>query len=474
MVHWPPLFPITLSVFSSFTGSTLGASKLVNALLFGATVLLVGLMIYESTGRSPYAAVTGSLLAFFAVPMIWLHSIVMSDPLFLFLAMLSVLLLAYYLERKSTWLLVGSALAAGLAFLTRYVGFASVVVGVVGIALWGRRDLRGKLRDAVVFAAVGVVPIAFWVIRNRPYGVTLSDRKMAWHPVNRGHVKMGLQAVLGWVYPLKQVGSGTFVLLWASILLLVAVFLRRRKAGGGTGAGHGVFLVRLLAVFAVVYTLSVIVSISLFDKWTPLDSRLLLPTFISVLVVAAYVLHGLYRASGGSAGGLLFRVSVVIVVAAILAVSMVAGVQKLGDIYAEGDGYTGREWRASETLAFARGLANSVPVYSNGGDVIYVLTGREVMGIPTKTYYPDQPALLRADRIAMVESMKGDGGVIVFFDKLERKRPPPKAEVVAKYPVRPLKTFSDGTVFVYSRKIDNARKRRAKKASQPSPGGGGR
>jgi hypothetical protein len=90
----------------------------------------------------------------------------------------------------------------------------------------------------------------------------------------------------------------------------------------------------------------------------------------------------------------------------------------------ENKGYASEYWTQSRLIQQIRGLPEGIPIYSNGQDVIYLLTDRPARGIP-KMYSPNT---VRAnDRFDeeiqdMQDVLKEKNGVLVIFFELQEQR----------------------------------------------------
>jgi len=115
----------------------------------------------------------------------------------------------------------------------------------------------------------------------------------------------------------------------------------------------------------------------------------------------------------------------------------------------DGQGYASSNWRNSETIAAVKSTTPSVPIYSNGYDAIYYLTGRRALLIPEKIVHGT--GRTNTNYSIEVEQMKNDmsrhNGVLVYFNTLpERSYLPSEDELRRQLPVD-IHKLSDGSVF---------------------------
>jgi 4-amino-4-deoxy-L-arabinose transferase-like glycosyltransferase len=158
--HWPPGYPVLLAgvyrVFGADTQNALDA----NAVLGALTVPLVYLIALRTFGR-PAAVAAAAVLA--VLPgQILIGDVALAETLYVF-ELVAFVALAIVLGRRRRSLVV-LGVVAGLAALTRGEGllFPLIVLGM----WWVGRGRRAALRDTAAVAAVMVLTIAPWTIRN--------------------------------------------------------------------------------------------------------------------------------------------------------------------------------------------------------------------------------------------------------------------------------------------------------------------
>jgi len=147
MTHFPPLFPALLSLFSFFGASFFSVARWLNILLFGANIWLITLIVNKYT-RSVHVSFFASFLMLTSVGMLSIHSMALTEPLFIFLTISGLYLLASYFENQRLLLFIASSGLTALAFLTRYIGAATVVAGVVGIVYLSKKRMPRRVVDA--------------------------------------------------------------------------------------------------------------------------------------------------------------------------------------------------------------------------------------------------------------------------------------------------------------------------------------
>ncbi|MDQ3808895.1 MAG: hypothetical protein M3336_01250, partial [Chloroflexota bacterium] len=151
ITQYQPLYPAVLVLVGRLGLDVLVAARWLGAGLLLLNVLLIGVFIYRYSDRSRFAAWLGASLFLTSVPVLRMHSFALSEPLFLLLTTASLLLLCGYLDVGRPAWLAGSALTAGLALLTRYLGLPLIATSLLALALL---DARRSLPRVLFFAAV--------------------------------------------------------------------------------------------------------------------------------------------------------------------------------------------------------------------------------------------------------------------------------------------------------------------------------
>ena len=86
MTHYPPLYSSLLALIGLGHVSIAGAARWLQAILFGANVLLVGLVIARSARNSFWLPMVGALLMLTAPDVVAIHTLALTEPLFILLA----------------------------------------------------------------------------------------------------------------------------------------------------------------------------------------------------------------------------------------------------------------------------------------------------------------------------------------------------------------------------------------------------
>ena len=385
LTHFPPLFPILLGAVRAAGADILPAMRLLHAVLFGATILLVGVMTRRLTG-SPLFSCLAAGTALGSRVLIEQYAWAHSEPTYLFLSLLALFALASFLDRRDDErLLLGSAALQSLATLARYAGAALSAASLPAILL--RREVRCGRRAAstLSFIAIALGPsLALFGYNRLAYG-TLADRPaLSWHPPDGSAWVGAARTIGGWLLPFQLIDrlSPAQVVLAAGLILIglagaTVYFLRGNVADQGHFSPRAIGLGKALAGWVLAYAALLMATVFLFDRLTPLNDRILAPIYLAgLLLFAALASFAWSRAR--------WRARTLLAFLALVAggVHAYRGYQEFSTLHAEGLGLASRTWSLSPTIQLVRGLP-PVPIYTNDLPALYFLAGRNASYIPS-------------------------------------------------------------------------------------------
>jgi hypothetical protein len=348
--------------------------------------------------------------------MIKVGSWAMSEPLYLALGLAGFLLLVAYFERVRWRWLVASAVAFGLAYLTRYVGLSLVAAGLVAVLVRYKVPWPRRLKETAIYLLFSLVPMLVFMARNYALTGYTTNRQITWHPAPFGQIRNGLELILGWFIPpdwLARLGIKPFV---AGLILMILVILwleRRRFPDIRVNLGTRPGLEALALVYLVLYLGQVLISLFLLDHSTPLDNRILSPVLLCVLVLLIPVL-----ARSWQSGSLLGRGLIAAVCVAFLAYFIPGAINQVQQLQQDGQGFSSDKWKHSELIQVVGALPPDVVVFSNISSPLWLWTGKTSYTLPS--FYDPVTSQIRSsypsDLEKMRQAIQQGNGVLAIFE----------------------------------------------------------
>ena len=359
LAHFPPGFSLVLAVPVKLGADPVGAARVVQALAAAATA---GLAVWLACGAAGLLGGALAGLILFATPGLVLdHYRVLSEPLFLALTVLTLLLLVRVPDRP-----LAHGAAAALASLVRYAG---VALGGAA-ALWALAR-PGPARRRLAGAVVALLPTALlqgaWTLRS--HAESASVRSFGLKSGVGPTLAEGWGTLTAWLAPgvASPVAGGivTLVIVAVAAVVIARAAPRARTALAATGLA------------AVCYAGVVLFSRLFADAEIPLDDRLLSPLFL-------FGALGVAVASGTLPGTV--RVASRLAAAAVLVLWLAASGWQTGVQVAQardgGWGYASVDWRESDLVRWLRTEARSHAIFSNNPADVWFATGRESWNLP--------------------------------------------------------------------------------------------
>ena len=427
MTQFPPLYPATLAALHEVTGlGLLGSAVLLGAACFFFSVVLACRFVWENARDLKLVVLVGALML--SSQLVVLHSMVWSEG-----PMILGLVGALYLSQRvvrtgSGRAVIGAVLFAVVASLARYVGIS--VALAIAIALVGLR-LR-----AALLAIASLLPIAAWFVRNAIVSGAASEKTLVWHPPSGKSLVQGAQAIGSWVVP----GGIPAGIAGAVAIFTLLVWGMRRVTASKDALPSAL---RTCLIFGSCYLGVVVLARTVLDQNIPFDTRILAPLQVIVIIAVCVALGSRLPEKRGA---------LLLALAALIA----AGAVSRG-LWAASEfsrlpvaGYTGEEWRRSETLAFAGDLTDSVAIITNTPDPIWIWHRRASHFLPPRSSlysgeanenYSRQLQELRA-------ATSCDEAVVVFFDRPTRK--PARSidpVIVEEMELELKKDLADGAIY---------------------------
>ena len=451
MTFFPPIYPLALAATGLLAKNLVEAARVLNALLFGINVTLIALAVYLSTARSFLAAVCAAFALGLSASILQIHSWAWSEPLFISFSLAGIIFLSMHAAAPRWHLLAASAISIGLASATRYVGIALLPSAALFLLVFGGRPMRYKVRDALLVLLLACAPLGIWFFHTAQTGST-TGRVFAVHLVSVQHVKNLVVTTSDLILPLpvsNWLKAGLLGLVTALAAATGVFFFdsyKERLRGIVSRHSLAALMPILCVLFSGAYVVFLFLSISFFDAGTPLDYRILSVVLVCLLVLGISL--------GWTVTRVLKRPGIRSCLLLLLLFSVTSNVFRAAsfamDTRRNGLGYSSRQWRSSECMAFVESLADSVNVYTNDTDAVMFLThSRKVSMVPAKVVWHSRKPNGRftEDLLAMAKDCRENGAILVITSAGMNARLLTPEELESICNLRVLRRLADGTVY---------------------------
>ena len=416
---FPPFFSLVLAGVSATGIEAFTGAQILNTTLFGANLLLTGLLIHRGSG-SRWATVIGVLLVLSSVTLIESHSWVMSEPLYIFLSLMVAHLISLGILDGDRRLFAIAGLLAAAAILTRYSGFSLLVAGVACIALLGSQGARWRLPSAALFAAIGFLPPLAWLWTRASGNGTLANRQIFFRSMNPELILAYQREFVTWVFsrqlPLSWRPRAIAAILIMAIgpIYFVISRLKRSHFRLPEVERYGDVLPWFLGVYLLSY-FGVLVSNSLFlDAATTLGgapARYLAPAYVALVILATVTTADLVMSFDRTRIPAMLAISLGLVLVA-LHVGQTIEILRYDGLSL---GYLDVKQNMPELVEDLIEIDPAIPIISNNPEMIFILSSRTAYLLPirldayTQSERDDYQQNIRANRTRL------EGGAILVI-----------------------------------------------------------
>jgi hypothetical protein len=418
LVLHAPLYPLGLALFELASIDLAAAAGWINAIAFGLSALVLALLIVRLTGSRLFALL-GSLIFLLSGEMLQLHAWAMSDPIYLSLSLVAILLAGLFLADRRGPLLVLMALFASAAYLARYAGLALVVSLAIAVAVVPGAVRARRWVEAGVVLAVGVLPVGLWFARNQALTGQFAGRTLGWSGADAGQaLDQTARVVLSWFAPTRFVDwmqAHPPVLTVAVLGLAVGTVLALGVAIAGTPA-DGRESRRALLIVLGMY-LSAYFGLMAFSTFfsrpgTDLNARTLSPVYPILLALAVAALAYL-----GSSSKPALRWLGIGLCLLLLAGKAYDTLRQFSPRLDQPGGYASAAWKKSPTIA---ALIRRAPelVYTDDIAAVYLLANPNVLLVPlaAESATGEPRADYRQNLDTMRRRIRDGEAVLALFD----------------------------------------------------------
>lgn len=435
LVDFPVGYPFFLTVAGLITRVELiNLAPYLNGFLFAACIMITGRLIDSFELVRPWykwfilfsMALSPALLGIFT--MLW------SETLFILLTLLFIAVLQKYLLKYATIYLIIAACIAGVSCITRYAGITVIGTGLMILLFDTVLKPKRKITHLFLFSIVSLSILIVNLVHNALVTGYATGPREAGITSLQTNIGYYADVVCSWFYfPAQQTLLYSFFVV---LLLMMMVFLFFRSVIYTKQVNNTMHILR---AFFIIYTVFII-GISTLSHFEQINTRLLSPIFIPLLLIATGWMPGVIEMLKTEK-----RQIVLVMVSLAALIFQYCQFNTLKSNYHENNtygipGYTDDSWRNSEIVKFIKKhqsvFDKNYGLYSNAHEAVYFNAGLRSSSIPHKI-----------DKADIYDFYHSDGFYVIWFDHVSDTELISLAEIsrhsktVRKY------AFKDGAIY---------------------------
>lgn len=284
--HYPPGYQLIIATTSLVTRRDVrhGSPRLIAAVSF-AVILVASALWMRLSGLGAVGTVAGLLGLAGHSGFVEASIVALSDVVFVAAVCLSLLFLELWHRHSDVRLLILAAVLSAIGVLVRYAGVVWPIACATAILIRDKDQLSARFKLSVGFCLFSFTPLLVWCVVARLMSSESTGRTIAFHPVDLVTLAQGCRSLVGALssQELPRVYSAAIVL--AVFSAVSAGLIGGRISLGRCLRGSPSVGVVVLLTYFLLYNAFLILSISFFDRATPLDDRILLSSIWCLILL---------------------------------------------------------------------------------------------------------------------------------------------------------------------------------------------
>lgn len=269
MTHWPPFYPLAISIFIIFKIKPFEAAKILNMLIFGLFCSFCFFLIFKLTKNFILSFLSG---IFFSICyyIIEIFTFAWSEPIFTFLLLINIFLLNEYLKEEEEIYKYAIIPFSMLLTLTRYIGIAFLFSTFFMLFLKNRRF-------SFFYLIISIIPISLFLLYTHFITWGIADRKFSYIPGFYQKIKE-FPENFSLLFFTSLIPNKIRILI-TSIIFFISIFLFLLKRDKFS---------QILISHSISYLFFLTIAMLLFDPGILFDTRFLFPLFILLAIFLIY------------------------------------------------------------------------------------------------------------------------------------------------------------------------------------------
>ncbi|MDB4918757.1 hypothetical protein [Mucilaginibacter sp.] len=387
LVFFPVFYPFFLGVIQFISGvDPIKAGAIINAFLFASVIFTTGWIMQKFVAHSRIYKWIILAAIILSPGLLEIYSFLWSETLFILETLFFIIAYWRYMHTHTTKALLVVAVITAISCITRYAGVTIVGTGGLMLLLDNELPIRKKIQHILIFGFISISLLAANLLLNSfSTGLSTGTREPSITPFFKNLYYFGT-VICDWGSLSK--GAYPFAILIASVILLALIGILIWKACKKSINSYE----NIVIAFAVVYGLFIVISASI-SRYEAINSRLLAPMFIPLLIACTSWVPDVLRLVKSKAKYVLACVAIIMMLAFEYS-SYKVDWQRYDDENDYGvPGYSDDSWNKSEFVTYLKQHKNlfkpGIPIYSDANEAVYLFTGLPSALIPHKFFKAD-------------------------------------------------------------------------------------
>ena len=388
ITFFPVFYPFFLGMIQFVSRvNAVGAGTFINSFLFASVVFTTGWIMERFLSHSRIYKWIILIAIILSPALLEIYSFLWSETLFILEILLFIVAYWKYTHGHTMKALIITALITAIACITRYAGITIVGTGCLMILLDFELPIRKKIEHLLIYGAVSISLLTANLVYNSTVtGLSTGTREPSITPFSQNLFRVG--TVINDWGALSDKADKFAILVTCVIMLSLIGVLAFKTLKHRINSYENVVI-----GFAVVYG-SFMIILATFSRFEPINSRLLSPMFIPLLISCTSWVPDVLR--GITNKKIKHPLAGIAIAAMLLFEYSTAQVdyQRYDD---ENDfgvpGYSDDSWNKSEFAPYLkehkREFDPNIPIYSDANEAVWLFTGMSSQLVPHSFFQRD-------------------------------------------------------------------------------------
>jgi hypothetical protein len=440
LVFFPVFYPFFLAVVQFLSGvDPFVAGAAINMGLFAAVITISG-YILERYNNVPRIYKWLILITIVLSPaLLQIYSFLWSETLFIFEVMVFLWFYQRYNQKQTLGRLIVITMITAIACITRYAGITLIGAGCLVMLLDNRLIVKEKIKHLLIFGIGSVTLLIGNLILNRiNTGLSTGKRLPSITSFSENLYYTGdvFSKWIGFKDGLGEYNIAVSLFTLLSLIgLLIYKIIKRKISDAET----------IINAFAFTFGTFMIV-LATFSRFEQLDSRLLSPMFIPLLIgITVWAPNAIKAIKSNTIKYSTVAISLIVMLSfnyAILKIDL----QRYDDEMDYGvPGYADDDWNKSPLAAFLRSHKNlfkpGVPVYTNADEAFYLFTGKPSKLLPHRYFKEDVVKFYSLKHYYFIYFKAATNVELITIEDIQKE-----------HQFKKLRELEDGAIYEYDNK----------------------
>ncbi|HTD99785.1 MAG TPA: hypothetical protein VK668_10875 [Mucilaginibacter sp.] len=437
LVFFPVFYPFFLGVIQFISRvDPIKAGAMINCFLFASVIFTTGWIMERFLSHSRIYKWLILAAIILSPALLEIYSFLWSETLFIFEILLFIIAYWSYMRNHTIKALLVVAAVTAIACITRYAGVTLVVTGGLLILLDNQLTIKKKISHILIFGFSSISLLVANLIMNRlATGLSTGTREPSITPFTKNLYYIG--TVMNDWGSLSSKADAFAVLVASTILIALIGILAWKTYTRRINSYENIVI-----AFAVAYGVFILV-IATFSRFETVNSRILSPMFIALLIACTSWVPDVLR---------LIKTKILKYALASVAVIMMLAFeystyqvdyQRYDDETDYGiPGYSDDSWNKSEFVVYLKKHQHlfkpEIPIYTDANEAVYLFTGMSSDLVPHKFFKADVQKFYAQKRF-----------YLVWFDSLYNTELVSLQEIMKNKKLVKIGEAKEGQIFLY-------------------------